>query len=507
MIILYFVTLPSKMAASLILVFIGIYFLILLSIAYITSRQSSALAYFLGNKASPWYIVALGMIGDSLSGVTYISVPGKVYYSGLTYLQIVAGYFVGYFIIAYVLLPLYYRINLTSIYEFLEKRFDKNVQKTGSLFFIISRLLGAAGRLYLAANIIQQFVLGPMGFSFEWTISIILLLMLLYTIKGGIKTLVWTDALQSLFLVLGVVLSIVAINQQLNWNISESLSQIIHSKYFKIFEWDVMKSNFFLKDFLGGIFIAVAMTGLDQNMMQKNLSCKNITEAQKNIISFSFVMVLVNIFFQFLGVLIYLYFENKNIPLPLKPDGSLYSDKVFPLLALKYLNVYSALFFILGLTAATFSSADSVLTTLTTSFYIDILHLHQNSRVSEKHKQWIRTIIHIVFTILIWVVILMYDALNNQAIVDTILMLAGYTYGPLLAMYGFGIFSKRKVSSKWLIFSCIASPVILYFFHQQSSQLSYKIGNELIIWNMLLSLCLILLGSYLFNENKKKITS
>jgi Na+/proline symporter len=268
-----------------------------------------------------------------------------------------------------------------------------------------------------------------------------------------------------------------------------------------------MKSNFFLKDFLGGIFIAVAMTGLDQNMMQKNLSCKNITEAQKNIISFSFVMVLVNIFFQFLGVLIYLYFENKNIPLPLKPDGSLYSDKVFPLLALKYLNVYSALFFILGLTAATFSSADSVLTTLTTSFYIDILHLHQNSRVSEKHKQWIRTIIHIVFTILIWVVILMYDALNNQAIVDTILMLAGYTYGPLLAMYGFGIFSKRKVSSKWLIFSCIASPVILYFFHQQSSQLSYKIGNELIIWNMLLSLCLILLGSYLFNENKKKITS
>ncbi|GAB4201363.1 MAG: sodium:solute symporter [Bacteroidia bacterium] len=444
----------------------------------------------MGNKASPWYIVALGMIGDSLSGVTYISVPGKVYVSGLNYLQIVIGYFAGYFIIAYVLLPLYYRMNVTSIYEFLEKRFDRKVQKTGALFFIISRLLGAAGRLFLAASVIHTFVLAPMNWKFEWTISVILILMLLYTVKGGIKTLVWTDALQSLFLVLGVLLSIVAINSQLGWNMTESLQHITHSDYFRIFEWDWKKSNFFMKDFLGGVFIAVAMTGLDQNMMQKNLSCKTLNDAQKNIVSFSFVMLIVNVFFQFLGVLIYLYFQNKNIPLPLKADGSVHTDRVFPLLALQYLNIWSGLFFILGLTAATFSSADSVLTTLTTSFYIDILHFHENKKLSDKKKQTIRTIIHIIFTILIWIVILMYDALNNQAIVDTILMLAGYTYGPLLGIYAYGILFKGNPSSVWIILSCLISPLLLYFISKQTLPWDYKMGNDLIIWNMLMVLIL-----------------
>ena len=478
------------MSASLILLFIVLYFFLIMSIAFVTARHASAFAYFLGDKASPWYIVTLGMIGDSLSGVTYISVPGKVYTSGFTYLQIVLGYFVGYFIIAYSLLPLYYRLNLTSIYEFLEKRFDTSVQKTGALFFIISRLLGAAGRLYLASSVVQQFVLGPLGCSFEWTISIILLLMLTYTIKGGIKTLVWTDALQSLFLVLGVVFSIIAINHQLHWSFTESMANILHSKFFRIFEWDITKANFFMKDFLGGILIAVAMTGLDQNMMQKNLSCKNISEAQKNIISFSLVMLLVNIFFQFLGALLYLYIEQKQIPLPLKPDGSLYSDKVFPVLALQHLNLYSALFFILGLTAATFSSADSVLTTLTTSFYIDILHLHNNTTISEKRKQFFRTSIHILFTILIWIVILLYDTLNNQALVDTILLLAAYTYGPLLALYAYGIFSKQKPSSIGIIIACFLAPAMLYFLTHTSLPFHYQTGNDLILWNMLFTLIL-----------------
>ncbi|MCX7728255.1 MAG: sodium:solute symporter [Bacteroidia bacterium] len=474
------------MSASLILVFIGVYFLMLLGIAFMTSRKSSAFSYFLGNKASPWYIVALGMIGDSLSGVTYISVPGKVYTSGLTYLQIVMGYFIGYFIIAYVLLPLYYRLHVTSIYEFLEKRFDSKVQKTGALFFIISRLLGAAGRLYLAASVIQLFVLNHFNISFEWSISIILILMLLYTIKGGIKTLVWTDALQSLFLVAGVVLSIVAINHQLNWNVLQSWNAIVNSRYFRVFEWDWTKGNFFLKDFLGGILIAVAMTGLDQNMMQKNLSCKNIEDAQKNIISFSFVMFLVNVFFQFLGILIYLYFEHKNIALPVNANGVVNTDQVFPLLALQYLNIWSALFFILGLTAATFSSADSVLTTLTTSFYIDILHLQKNKNISEKRKHVLRTLIHIVFTLFMWVVILMYNILNNKAIVDTILMIAGYTYGPLLAIYAYGILSKKKISSNSIIISCFIAPVFLFFISRFSLPFHYQIGNDLIIWNMLL---------------------
>lgn len=488
------------MSATSILLFICIYFLILFLIAYFTSKHASAFSYFLGNKSSPWYIVALGMIGDSLSGVTYISVPGKVYLSGLTYLQIVMGYFVGYFIIAYLLLPLYYKLNLTSIYEFLEKRFDKKVQKTGALFFILSRLLGAAGRLYLAASVIQQFVFNQIGLNFEWTISIILILMLAYTVKGGIKTLVWTDALQSLFLVLGLILSIVAINNQLGWNIWGAIQHVYHSQFFRIFEWEWTKANFFWKDFIGGIFIAVAMTGLDQNMMQKNLSCKNIHEAQKNIVSFSFVMLLVNLFFQVLGVLIYLYFEHQHIPLPLKADGSLYSDKVFPLLALQYLNMYSGLFFILGLTAATFSSADSVLTTLTTSFYIDILHLHQNDRISLSRKQYIRTFIHIAFTIGIWVVIFLYHTLNNMAIVDTILTLAGYTYGPLLAIYTFGIFSQQKVSTNWMIFSCLMGPILSYIIKQIPLPFHYQIGNELIVWNMMFVLGLITLGAIRFKK-------
>lgn len=484
------------MSASLILLFIAGYFCILLIIAFITAKKSSAFAYFLGNKASPWYIVALGMIGDSLSGVTYISVPGKVYTSGLTYLQIVMGYFVGYFIIAYILLPVYYRLNLTSIYEFLGKRFDAKVQKTGAVFFIISRLLGAAGRLYLAANIIQTFVLSKYGIAFEWSITIILFLMLMYTLKGGIKTLVWTDALQSLFLVLGVLLSIIAINQQLNWSFSESLKNITHSEYFRIFEWNWAKGNFFLKDFLGGIFIAVAMTGLDQNMMQKNLSCKNLGEAQKNIVSFSFVMFIVNVFFQFLGVLVYLYFENKHIPLPQSSGGKIFTDQVFPLLALQYLNVWSSLFFILGLTAATFSSADSVLTALTTSFYIDILKLDKDNKISERRKQYTRMLIHIVFTVLIWIIILMYEKMNNKAVVDTILILAGYTYGPLLAIYSLGIFSKQKYNSHWLIVSCVLAPVLMYLFNQLN-MFKYQIGNELIIWNMLLVLFIVVLGNFL----------
>ena len=488
------------MSPFLILSFIGIYFLILLIIAFITSKKSSAFSYFLGNKASPWYIVALGMVGDSLSGVTYISVPGKVYTSGLSYLQLVLGYFIGYFFISYILLPLYYRLQLTSIYEFLEQRFDKKIQKTGALFFIISRLLVAAGRLFLAANVIQQFVLGPLGISFAWSITGILILMLAYTVKGGIKTLVWTDALQSLFLVLGVLLSIFAINTQLNWSTAESTSQIIHSSYFNIFQWNWVKENFFLKDLLGGIMICIAMTGLDQNMMQKNLSCKNITEAQKNIVSFSFIMLVVNIFFQCLGVLLFLYFQNQNISLPIKADGSVYTDKVFPLLALQHLNVWSGLFFILGLTAATFSSADSVLTTLTTSFYIDILHLNINTTMSDKQKQNIRTAIHVGFTGLIWILIMLYNAFNNKAIVDTILMIAGYTYGPLLAIYALGIFSKQKINSQWMIVSCFLAPILLWIITNFPLPFGYKIGNDLIIWNMLLALFIIFIGNIFIKQ-------
>jgi solute:Na+ symporter, SSS family len=472
-----------------IIIFIAAYFLILLLMGYVTSRKATADTYFLGNKQSPWILVALGMIGDSLSGVTYISVPGKVGAAHFSYLQIVLGYFVGYFIISHVLLPLYYRMNLTSIYEYLFSRFGKVTQKTGSMFFILSRLLGAAGRLYLAASVIQFFVFDRLfgnSVPFALSVSIILLLMLLYTYKGGIKTLVYTDTLQSLFLVLGVVLSIVAITGQMNISIGEAASRIYQSDYSEFLFFDFFKSNFFFKDFIGGIFTAVAMTGLDQNMMQKNLSCKSLSEAQKNIFWFSISMVIVNVFFLSLGVLLYQYYDFAQLALPVNDlTGKVMTDKVFPNLALNHLGMFSGLVFILGLTAATFSSADSVLTTLTTSAYIDVLDIDKRYSMPDEKKNKLRTYIHIGFTVLLWLIILAFEKLNKSALVDTILIVAGYTYGPLLALFILGLFTKLNLKDKWVPVACILGPVVTYLISTNSESIfgAYQIGMELILIN------------------------
>jgi len=477
------------MSPILIISFIAFYFLFLLGIAWYTSRKSTADSYFLGNKSSPWYIVAFGMIGDSLSGVTYISVPGKVGGAHFSYLQLVLGYFVGYFIISHILLPIYYKLNLTSIYEYLKSRFGRNTQKTGALFFILSRIMGAAGRLYLAAGVIQLFVFDQfetVHVPFWVSVSVILVLMLLYTYRGGIKTLVWTDSFQSFFLVLGVVLSIVAIVNKLNIPFSTAISNVFHSEYTETFFWDWKKPNFFFKEFLGGIFIAVAMTGLDQNMMQKNLSCKTLGEAQKNIFWFSVIMVIVNIIFLSLGALLYIYYNQSGIEIPFNPETQkIISDKVFPNLALNHLGVFAGLVFIIGLTAATFSSADSVLTTLTTSFYIDILEYDKNEKLSEQIKTKRRTIIHILFAFILWLVILFFDALNQKAIIDSILMLAGYTYGPLLGLFTLGLFTKLNINDKLVPVVCIIAPVITYLLSNTFKSVlgDYQIGNELILIN------------------------
>lgn len=482
-----------------IICFIVAYFLILLVMGYVTSRKVTSSSYFLGNKSSPWILVALGMIGDSLSGVTYISVPGKVGVSHFSYLQIILGYFVGYYIISYVLLPLYYRLNLTSIYEYLLSRFGRITQKTGSLFFIISRLLGAAGRLYLAANVIQFFVFDRLfgdRVPFALSVSFILLLMLLYTYKGGIKTLVYTDTIQSVFLVLGVVLSIIAITNQMDISLFQAAKDVMVSEHSKSFFFDFNKSNFFFKDFIGGIFTAVAMTGLDQNMMQKNLSCKSLPEAQKNIVWFSFIMVIVNVFFLSLGVLLYKYYEFAQIPLPTNAEtGKIITDQVFPNLALNHLGVFSGLVFILGLTAATFSSADSVLTTLTTSAYIDVLELDKRYAIDENKKSRYRTLIHVGFTFLLWLIILLFKQLNKSALVDTILIVAGYTYGPLLALFAIGLFSKINLKDKWVPLACIIGPVVCYLISTNSKLFfgDYQIGMELIILNALICSAFLLL--------------
>ena len=495
------------MSPILIISCIGLYFGGLMLIAYLTSRNSTSDSYFLGNKASPWYAVAFGMIGDSLSGVTYISVPGKVGAGHFSYLQLVMGYFVGYFIISKVLLPIYYKMNLISIYTYLETRFGKHTQKTGSFFFILSRILGASGRLYLAAGVIQFFVfdrLTTIHIPFWLSVSVILALMLLYTYKGGIKTLVWTDTFQSLFLVLGVVLSIAVIIHKMDIGFAKAVSNVMSSDYSQTFFWDWKKSNFFFKEFIGGVFIAVAMTGLDQNMMQKNLSCKSLGEAQKNIFWFSIVMVIVNVCFLSLGALLYQYYQSSGIEIPMNAEtGKIITDKVFPNLALNHLGIFAGLIFIIGLTAATFSSADSVLTTLTTSTYIDMLEYDRNDTLSEKEKARRRTIIHIGFAVLMWLVIIIFDILNQRAIIDTILMIAGYTYGPLLGLFTVGLFTKWNLNDKRVPIICVLAPVMTYLLANFIIKplTYYEVGNELIIINALVTI----LGLLLVKNTEKKL--
>ena len=477
------------MSPTLIISCIGLYFGGLLLIAYLTSKNSTAESYFSGNHTSPWYAVAFGMIGDSLSGVTYISVPGKVGGANFSYLQLVLGYFVGYFIISKVLLPIYYKMNLVSIYTYLETRFGRHTQKTGAFFFILSRILGASGRLYLAAGVIQFFVfdqIKSVHVPFWLSVSVILVLMLLYTYKGGIKTLVWTDTFQSLFLVLGVVVSIAIIIDKMDIGLGQAITNIVSSDYSKTFFWDWHKSNFFVKEFIGGIFIAVAMTGLDQNMMQKNLSCKSLGDAQKNIFWFSIVMVVVNIFFLSLGVLLYQYYAHASIDLPMNAEtGKIITDKVFPNLALNHLGIFAGLIFIIGLTAATFSSADSVLTTLTTSTYIDMLEYDRNTTLTDEQKSKRRTYIHIGFAVILWLVIIVFDILNQRAIIDTILMLAGYTYGPLLGLFAIGLFTKQHLNDKFVPVVCVVAPIITYILanYVVKTMTTYEIGNELILIN------------------------
>ena len=461
------------------------YFGFLLFISWYTSRNANSASYFLGNKQSPWYAVALGMIGDSLSGVTYISVPGAVEGGQFSYFQLVMGYFFGYMVITQILLPLYYKMNLTSIYSYLESRFGTVSQRTGSFFFILSRLLGAGGRLYLAAGVLQIFVFNDLGVPFGLSVSVIIALMLIYTYRGGIKTLVWTDMFQSGFLILGVVLSIAAILSQMNWGWSEVVNAFGESKHTQIFFWEVNAKSFFFKQFFGGVFIAIVMTGLDQNMMQKNLSLRTLKDAQKNIRWFSVVLIAVNFLFLSLGALLYLFAQQKGISLDMK-DGKIITDAVFPTLALNHLGTFAAIVFILGLIASTFSSADSVLTSLTTSFMIDY---KVGKNKSEKDSTKLRHIIHISFAVLLLIVILIFQSMNNSAIINTILAIATYTYGPLLGLFAFGIFTKWEVRDKWTPIICVISPVICYLLSMNSKAWfnGYEFGHEILILNGLLT--------------------
>lgn len=468
-----------------ILVCIGLYFAVLLGIAWFTGRYADSGAYFIGNRKSPWYVLAFGLIGDSLSGVTFISLPGTVTTAHFSYLQMVLGYVVGYWAIAYFLLPVYYKLQLTSIYTYLRERFGKNAQKSGSFFFLISRLAGAALRLYLAAGVIQLFVFDSLGIPFWATISGIIVLMLIYTMRGGIRTLIWTDLFQSGLLLLGVILSIFSIMHQLDFSIADAFQSIQKSEYSQLFYWDWREKSFFVKQFISGAFIAIVMTGLDQNMMQKNLSCHSLPDAQKNLYTFSFIVVIVNVFFVSMGALLYLFASSKGIALPLNESGKIVTDKVFPMLAFGHLGTMAAVVFIVGLTAATFNSADSVLTTLTTSFCIDFLDFSE-ADMDSNEKIRLRYFIHIGFGFLLWIAILVCNALTATSVLDAIFTTAAYTYGPLLGLFAVGLFTQKRIRDDWrVMLVCALPPILSYVLHTHSKEWfqGYVFGYELLLIN------------------------
>ncbi|HEX4852007.1 MAG TPA: sodium:solute symporter, partial [Puia sp.] len=451
----------------------------------------------MGNRNSNWMLVAFGMIGTSLSGVTFVSVPGTVgdfsgdSFKGFAYFQVVIGYWIGYFVVAFILLPLYYRLQLTSIYNYLQTRFGIVAYRTGALFFIISRTVGATARLYLVINVLQVFILDAIGIPFGITALVILLMILLYTFEGGVKTIVYTDTLQTTFMLLGLIICILYILPQLNG--SDIVRELDQKGYTRLFNTDLQSKGFFLKQIVGGMFITIAMTGLDQEMMQKNISVRNLRDSQKNMMLFSGIMVLVNLLFLLLGGLLYLYVQNQGAHYDqhqlLLHGKNVIGDDLFPTVALQFLPRAIGVIFIIGLISALFPSADGALTALTSSFCIDLLNLKKAGK-TEQEKKRIRMTVHISFAFVFLLCILLFKWINNKSIINIILDLAGYTYGPLLGLFAFGIFSKRTLPQTWAItFVCLLAPLLCYFISKHAANWfhGFQIGIELLMLNGLLT--------------------
>ena len=469
------------MNPQVVLVVICFYFLLLFLISWLTTRKISADSFFTGDRQSPWFLVAFGMIGASLSGVTFISVPGEVGNSNFYYFQVVLGYTVGYFTIAKVLLPLYYRLNLVSIYSYLEDRFGFWSYKTGAFFFILSRTLGSSLRVFLVAAVLQLILFDSLGIPFWVSVVITVGLIWVYTHRGGIKTVVWTDTLQTFFMLAAVVIIIVLIGQELSFDgISAYFEAVSSDPRSKIFNWDWKDGTNFFKQFISGAFITIVMTGLDQDMMQKNLTCKNIGDAQKNMFWFTIILVIVNILFLSLGIMLYLYAETKGIALPTK------SDELFPLLATQHFSAFAGIIFVLGIVAAAYSSADSTLTALTTSFCIDFLEIDRRYPADQRVK--VRQRVHVAFSLVMILAILMFYWINDQSVINSVFIIAGYTYGPLLGLYAFGLFTKWQVKDRWVPLLAVSAPVLTFLVSQNSERFlwGYKFGFEALILNGLL---------------------
>ena len=473
------------------------YTILLFCIAHISSRKSNNKSFFTGNRKSPWFVVAYGMIGASLSGVTFMSVPGGVYSGQFTYFGIVLGYIIGYAVIAFLLLPLYYKLNLTSIYSYLGINFGKSSEKTGALLFIISRLIGSAIRMYLVVFVLYEFVFKSWGIPFWIPAVLFIVIILFYTFKGGVKTVVWTDTLQTTFLLLAALMTVVVILNTLNISFGELMSVSTERGYTKLFETDWSHSKFFVKQILSGAFITITMTGLDQDMMQKNLTCKSLRDAQKNVMTSSFFFVLVNILFMSLGAALIYYAQETGFQLPTNESGVVVNDKIFPAIAFS-LNKLTSVIFIIGLIAAGYSSADGTLTALTTTFCYDFLHFDSNEKITEDDKVKYRKFIHIGFALLYLLVIIIFRPFHNESLIDKIFEIAGYTYGPLLGLYSFGLFVKnRKPIDKYVPVIAISSPIISYILNLYSKELffGYQFGFEILIVNGLLTFVALLLTS------------
>lgn len=490
---------------KLILVFFALYTLLLFVIMWFTSRKANNATYFTGNRKSPWFVVAYGMIGASLSGVTFMSVPGDVANIQFTYFGIVLGYILGYIAIAYVLLPLYYKLNVTSVYEVLDGRMGNEAHKTGAVFFILSRLLGSALRMYLVIYVLQIFVFDAWNIPVWLTSLVMIIIILLYTYRGGIKTVVWTDTLQTTFMLAALILTIAIIFNKLNISLSDAFAQMKDAGYTKVFETDWHKPNYFLKQIISGMFITIVMTGLDQDMMQKNLTCRNLKDARRNMLTFSGILVFVNALFLLLGGMLLVYAQNQGIDL----SGFIQShqtDRIYPEIVFRSLGPLTAIVFIVGLISAGYSSADGTLTALTTSICYDLIHLDKLSN-DENKKIRIRRLIHVLVAAAFLITIVIFSKHHNNSLITIIFNVAGYTYGPILGMFVFSIYTKRQIKfPKFIPLIALLSPTLCFFFSKYSEQLlwGYKFGFELLIINGLLTF-LGLMAISCNKKNEKKI--
>jgi Na+/proline symporter len=488
------------MSSLLLFSFVIGYFLLLLGVAWRTSRHSNNESFYIGNRNSNWMLVAFGMIGTSLSGVTFVSVPGTVgdfagdSFKAFGYFQVVIGYWIGYLVIAFVLLPLYYRLHLTSIYNYLQSRFGNIAYRTGALFFILSRTVGATARLYLVINVLHFFILRELGVPFWATSFVILLMILLYTFEGGVKTIVYTDTLQTTFMLVGLVVCMIYILQHLGLSFGAAYQALDEKGYTSIFNTDIRSKGFFVKQIVGGMFIAIAMTGLDQEMMQKNISVRNLRDSKKNVLTFSVIMVLVSSLFLFLGGLLYLFALHNGATYQahqlLLGGKRVIGDDLFPMLSLHFLPRAVSIIFILGLISALFPSADGALTALTSSFCIDLLDLKNKPDLSEQQKKRTRMTVHVGFALLFLLCIGIFKWIDDKSIVNKILDLAGYTYGPLLGLFAFGIFTKRTLpNTGWIMVVSLLAPVACYFISQHAAQWfgGFQIGIELLLLNGILT--------------------